>query len=84
MAGLDGNGRIPRIELTIRPEPTADERDAVAAVIAILSTAAPGNESSPVQTLSPWTLAGRRGALRGRETGARRGWGRAAPGWSMR
>jgi len=71
----------PVVRLTIAPEPSADERDAVvAALMAVLtvSGASVAAAEEPIR-VSRWARAGRLAAVRGIGGGARQGWGRRIP-----
>jgi hypothetical protein len=59
---------------SIVPEPTDDEAEAVAAVLAILRRV-PAEAATPPKVRSRWAQAGRRAALRGLERDES-GWGR--------
>ena len=50
--------------LTIRPEPTADERDAVVAALTVLALRRPLAAPEPVSGQTRWQRAARREALR--------------------
>jgi hypothetical protein len=66
----------PTLKITISPEPTVDERDAVVAALAVLLLA---DEPAPeVQTapMSRWARAGRVEAMGSIERRPDRGWGR--------
>lgn len=70
------------VSLTIQPEPSADERDAVvAAVLALAAQAAP--RVAPVEAPSRWARAGRWEAIQ-RRADLAHGWGIQSHSWSMR
>ena len=73
---MDDKGTL---RITITPEPTEDERDAVVAALTVLLLAdepAPEVRSPPP---SRWTRTGRIEALRGIHGHPDRGWGRDRP-----
>ena len=63
------------LSISIVPEPTDDEAEAVAAVLAILRRV-PSEAATAPKIRSRWAQAGRRAALRGLE--------RDEPGWGRR
>ncbi|MCC6791772.1 MAG: hypothetical protein IT336_08810 [Thermomicrobiales bacterium] len=69
--------------VTVKPEPSADEAEAIAAAIAIyLSGRVEGPSIEVAPPASRWQAAGRRAARRGLGSGSDRGWGRPAAGWT--
>lgn len=73
----------PWLRMTITPEPTGDEGEAIVAAIATyLTVQQRAQPSAPVrEPSSRWLIAGRREAVRGRAGSPRSGWGRERAGW---
>lgn len=69
------------VSITIQPEPSADERDAVVAVLALAAQAAP--RVAPAEAPSRWARAGRWEAIQ-RRADLAHGWGIQPHSWSMR
>jgi hypothetical protein len=69
--------------ITIQPEPSADERDAVVAAVLALAVAQAAPQAAPVETPSRWAQAGRWEAIR-RRADVARGWGNQQELWSLR
>jgi hypothetical protein len=65
----------PELKITISPEPTVDERDAVIAALSVVLLAQePAPEVRPA-TISRWARAGRVAAMGGIMNGQNMGWG---------
>lgn len=73
----------PWLTVKISPEPSEEERDALmAALTAYLVANSGGSESDlPAESVSHWTGASRRMAIRGIAKSVQMGWGRSGPGW---
>jgi hypothetical protein len=71
------------LTLSISPEPTGDEGEAlIAAISAYLAVQPVGTPAAGrVAEVDPWASAGRRAAVRGRTGAPPMGWGRARTGW---
>lgn len=55
-----------RIRIAITPEPTDEEAAAIAGVVAVIASAAPGEgHGGKRPDVDPWAMAGRQEALRG-------------------
>lgn len=72
----------PALRLTFTPQPTADERDAIIAALAVaLLDASADVPDAPNPPISRWHREGRRTSMRGgaaAAAGAARGWGRSS------
>ena len=84
LAGKTNDREPPLLRLTITPEPTGDEGEAlIAAIVVYLSANAPVDmtiEEPPAP--SRWAAAGKRSAVRGVNVNSQLGWGRRRAGWS--
>lgn len=81
--GADAVAVPVSVRLTIQPEPSADERDAVVAAVLALAVAQAAPRAAPVATPSRWAQAGRWEAIR-RRADVARGWGNQQELWSLR
>ena len=73
--GDEGNGRAPDRIASIGPEPTAEEAEVVASVLAMLDMPTDHDDEGESVPRSRWAEAGRRAARRG--IGDIAGWGQS-------
>lgn len=71
----------PALRIDITPAPTADERDAIVAALAVLTMARTAAGEVAVAAPSTWALTARREATRSQSSASASGWGRTRPGW---